>query len=85
MVTYSSHILYCGPQAPIILIGSSSFLQVTITTLIPLIRSIFGWIETRTVELAVLECLEKISHRLTKKGKWWLHAFSAFCIEPLSF
>ena len=45
--------------APSVLIGSSSFLKVTRTTIKSRKNSKFGQIELRTVELAALERLEK--------------------------
>ena len=45
--------------APSFLIGSSSFLQVTRTTIKSRVSSNFGPIRSWTVELAALECLEK--------------------------
>ena len=49
--------------APIFLIRSSSYLQVTRTSIISRTSSKFGQIGPRTAELAALERLEK-SHRL---------------------
>ena len=45
--------------APLFLIESSSYLQVTRTTIISQTSSNFGQIRPRTVELAALERLEK--------------------------
>ena len=45
--------------APSFLIGSSSYLQVTRTSIISRMSSKFGQIEPRTAELAALERLEK--------------------------
>ena len=45
--------------APSFLIGSSSYLQVTRTSITSLTSSKFGQIGPRTAELAALECLEK--------------------------
>ena len=45
--------------APIFLIGSSSYLQVTRTTIISRTRLNLGQIRPRTAELAALERLEK--------------------------
>ena len=45
--------------APSFLIGSSSYLQVTRTTIISRTSSNFGQIRPRTAELAALERLEK--------------------------
>ena len=44
--------LWCPP-----FIGSSSFLQVTRTTIKAWMSSNFGWIQSLTAELAALECL----------------------------
>ena len=45
--------------APSFLIGSSSYLQVTRTSITSQSSSKFGQIGPRTAELAALECLEK--------------------------
>ena len=45
--------------APLFLIGSSSYWQVTRTSITSRTRSKFGQIGPRTAELAALECLEK--------------------------
>ena len=45
--------------APSFLIGSSSYLKVTRTTIISRTSSNLGQIRQRTSELAALECLEK--------------------------
>ena len=45
--------------APSFLIGSSSYLQVTRTSITSRMSSKFGQIEPRTAELAALERLEK--------------------------
>ena len=44
--------------APLFFIGSSSFLQVTRTTIISRMGSNFSQIQPPTVELAALECLK---------------------------
>ena len=49
--------------APSFLIGSSSYLQVTRTTIISRTSSNLDQIRPRTAELAALECLEN-PHRL---------------------
>ena len=46
--------------APLFLIGSSSYLQITRTTIISWTGSNSGQIRPRTAELAALERLEKI-------------------------
>ena len=50
--------------APSFLIGSSSYLQVTRTSIISQTSSKFGQIGPRTAELAALERLEKSPSRL---------------------
>ena len=50
--------------APSLLIGSSSYLQVTRTYIASRTSSKFGQIGPRTAELAALERLNKIPHRL---------------------
>ena len=45
--------------APSFLIGSSSYIQVTRTTIISRTSSNLDQIQPRTAELAALECLEK--------------------------
>ena len=52
--------------APSFLIGSSSYLQVTRTTIISRTSSNLGQIRPRTAELAALERLEKIPIDLGK-------------------
>ena len=47
--------------APLFLNGSPSFLQVSSTTIKSRMDSKFGRIKPRTAELAVLECLEKVT------------------------
>ena len=49
--------------APSFLIGSSSYLQVTRTSIISRTSSNFGQIRSRTAELAAIERLKKKSHR----------------------
>ena len=49
--------------APLVLIGSSSYLQVTRTSIISRMSSNFGQIGPRTAELAALDRLEN-PHRL---------------------
>ena len=68
MATDSSHRVIMGenvvnPLAPSFLIGSSSYLQVTRTFITSRTSSKFGYVGSRTAELAALERLEK-SHRL---------------------
>ena len=68
MATDSSHRAIMGENvvstlAPSFLIRSSSYLQVTRTSITSRTSSKFGQIGPRTAELAVLERLEK-SHRL---------------------
>ena len=50
--------------APSFLIGSSSYLQATRTTIISRTSSNLGQIRPRTAELAALERFEKNPHRL---------------------
>ena len=62
MATDSSHKVIMGKMftlAPSFLIGSSSYLQVTRTTIISRTSSNLGQIRSRTAELAALERLEK--------------------------
>ena len=65
MATDSSHrVIYNGENvvstlAPSFLMGSSSYLQVTRTSITSRTSSKFGQIEPRTAELAALERLEK--------------------------
>ena len=64
MATDSSHRVINGENvvntlAPLFLIGSSSYLQVTRTTLISRTSCNLGQIRPRTAELAALERLEK--------------------------
>ena len=64
MATDSSHRVIMGENvvstlAPSFLIGSSSYLQVTRTSIISRTSSKFGQIGPRTAELAALERLEK--------------------------
>ena len=64
MATDSSHRVIMGEnvvntQGPSFLIGSSSYLQVTRTTIISRTSSNLGRIRPRTAELAALERLEK--------------------------
>ena len=64
MATYSSHRVIMGENvvstlAPSFLIGSSSYLQVTRTSITSRTSSKFGQIGPRTAELAALERLEK--------------------------
>ena len=64
MATGSSHRVIMGENvvttlAPSILIGSSSYLQVTRTSITSRTSSKFGQIRLRTAELAALERLEK--------------------------
>ena len=51
--------MLCPTLAPSFLIGSSSYLQVTRTSIIYRTSSKFGQIGPRTVELAALERLKK--------------------------
>ena len=69
MATDNSHRVLLGENlvstlAPSIVIGSSSYLQVTRTTIISGTSLKFGRIGPRTVELAALERLKENSHRL---------------------
>ena len=64
MATDSSHRVIMGENvvsslAPSFLIGSSSYLQLTRTTIISRTSSNLGQIRPRTAELAALERLEK--------------------------
>ena len=64
MATDSSHRVIMGKNvvntlAPLFLNGSSSYLQVTRTTIISRTSSNLGLIPPRTAELAALERLEK--------------------------
>ena len=64
MATDSSHRVIIGENvvnmlAPLFLIGSPSYLQVTRTTIISRTSSNWGQIRPRTAELAALERLEK--------------------------
>ena len=64
MATGSSHRVIMGENvvstlAPTFLIGSSSYLQVTSTTIISWTSSNLGQIRPRTAELAALEHFEK--------------------------
>ena len=64
MATDSSHRVIMGINvlttlAPSVLIGSSSYLQVTRTSITSRTSSKFGQIGPRTAELAALELLEK--------------------------
>ena len=65
MATDSSHRVIMGENvvstlAPSFLIGSSSYLQVTRTSITSRTSSKFGQIEQRTAELAALERMKKI-------------------------
>ena len=67
MATNSSHRVIMGENvvstlAPSFLIGSSSYLQVTITSIRARTSSKFGQIGPRTAELAALERFEKNFH-----------------------
>ena len=62
--------------APSFLIRSSSYLQVTRTSITSRTSSKFGQIGPRTAELAALERMKKKSHRLIM-GKTCHHIFSA--------
>ena len=64
MATDSSHRVMMGENVvktlePSLLIGSSSYSQITRTTIISRISSNLGQIRPRTAELAALERLEK--------------------------
>ena len=68
MATDSSHRVIMGENvvstlAPLFLVGSSSYLQVTRTSITSRTSSNFGQIRPRTAELAALEGLEN-PHRL---------------------
>ena len=66
--------------APLFLNGSSSFLQVTRTTIKFRMGSKFGQIRPWTVGLATLECLKK-SHRLINNVRNVVTTLSAFNLE----
>ena len=80
MATDSSHRVIMGKIS--FLIGSSSYLQITRTTIISRTSSKLGQIRPRTVELAALERL-KISHRLIVE-KSCQHS-SSFIIDWIFF
>ena len=62
MATDSSHRVIMGKTtfSRMLLIGSFSYLQVTMTCMRAWMSSKFGWIGLRTTELAALERMEKI-------------------------
>ena len=82
MATDSSHRVIMGKNGAItfsrmFLIGSFSYLQVTMTCIRALMSSKFGWIRPRTNELAALELMKK-SHRLMMGKTMSSHFFRYF-------
>ena len=70
--------------APSFLIGSSSYLQVTRTSIMSRTSSNFGQIRPRTVGLAALECMNKFP--LTYNGDNLVSTLApSFLIGPSSF
>ena len=85
MANDSSHRVIMGKNlvstlAPSFLIGSSSYLQVTRTTIISRTSSHFGQIRPRTAELAALERLKKIPY--TYNGR---NLVSSFIFDRIFF
>ena len=64
------------------LIGSFSYLQVTITCMGAWMSSKFGWIRPRTTELAALERMKK-SHRLIMGKTMSSHFLRFFLSDPM--